>query len=253
MKYQTIVADPPWRFDNRTGKGSPEHSRLFRYNTMSLEEICSLGHRVADLSKSGCHLYLWVPTALLQKGLLTLASWGFPHTTNLYWEKVTKDGAPDRSCMGFYYRNVVEPCLMGALDGKRTNLMNEPNIIRAPKGRHSEKPEAFFDLVQRQSDGPYLELFARKKRDGWDSWGNELKSAVLITTDAMAVQTWREVVADCLTAHGGVAHLREIYETSKFSLKVGCSSARGLQWQAQIRRTLQRHFFPEGNGKWRVA
>jgi N6-adenosine-specific RNA methylase IME4 len=255
MKYRTIVADPPWRFDHRTGKVAPEHQRLFKYPTMSLEEICALGQQISEYRDPGAHLYLWVPTALLSKGLLTMASWGFEHKTNVYWLKVTKAGVPDRSCMGFYYRNVIEPCLFGNMDQVRTRHWNEPNVIMAPRTGHSTKPEAFYRLVERQSEGPYLELFARQERKGWESWGNQVpgRSVVLITTDAGAVQTWRELVADVLLEHGGVAHLRQLYESATFKLKVGRAEAQGHNWRAQIRRTLQRYFFPEGSGTWRAA
>src|SRR5689334_13942200 len=89
-QYGTILADPPWRFTNRTGKMAPEHRRLRRYRTMSLEEILNLA--VAPLAKPKSHLYLWVPNALLAEGLAVMKEWGFAYKTNLIWYKIRKDG-----------------------------------------------------------------------------------------------------------------------------------------------------------------
>src|SRR5712672_2479983 len=89
-KFGTILADPPWRFDNRTGKVAPEHGRLRRYQTMSLEEICDLP--VVEHTAEKSHLYLWVPNALLKEGFAVMESWGFNYKTNLIWYKVRKDG-----------------------------------------------------------------------------------------------------------------------------------------------------------------
>lgn len=84
-KFKTILADPPWQFQNRTGKMAPEHKRLNRYPTMKLEEIKALP--VADIADVGCHLYLWVPNALLPEGLEVMKAWGFQYKTNIVWEK----------------------------------------------------------------------------------------------------------------------------------------------------------------------
>ena len=105
-KFATIYADPPWRFQNRTGKVAPEHHRLNRYPTMDFEEIKSLP--VPSLAEDTAHLYLWVPNALLPDGLEVMSAWGFEYKTNLIWEKVRKDGFPDGRGVGFYFRNVTE-------------------------------------------------------------------------------------------------------------------------------------------------
>ena len=96
-KYRTIYADPPWQFQNRTGKVAPEHKRLNRYGTMTLNEIKQLP--VAEVADEKSHLYLWVPNALLPEGLEVMKAWGFEYKTNIIWEKVRKDGMPksDRS------------------------------------------------------------------------------------------------------------------------------------------------------------
>jgi N6-adenosine-specific RNA methylase IME4 len=103
--FETILADPPWRFSNRTGKMAPEHRRLSRYATMSLEEIMELP--VAQVAATKSHLYLWVPNALLKEGLEVMKRWGFTYKTNIVWYKVRKDGGPDGRGVGFYFRNVT--------------------------------------------------------------------------------------------------------------------------------------------------
>src|SRR3954463_12174851 len=89
-KFGTILADPPWQFENRTGKIAPEHKRLNRYGTMTGPEICALP--VADVAADPSHLYLWVPNALLPLGLQVMDAWGFRYISNIVWEKVRKDG-----------------------------------------------------------------------------------------------------------------------------------------------------------------
>lgn len=105
-QYATILADPPWRFANRTGKMAPEHKRLHRYQTLPTPEICAMP--VARHAASKAHLYLWVPNALLADGLAVMKAWGFEYKTNLVWYKVRKDGGPDGRGVGFYFRNVTE-------------------------------------------------------------------------------------------------------------------------------------------------
>jgi N6-adenosine-specific RNA methylase IME4 len=174
-RYRTVVADPPWRFANRTGKVSPEHRRLRRYRTLSLGEITALP--VGRLAAERGHLYLWVPNALLPEGLEVLRAWGFRYKSNLVWYKVRKDGGPDGRGVGFYFRNVTELLLFG-VRGRNVRTLGpgrrQVNLLAAPKRDHSRKPPAFHDLIERCSPGPYLELFARERRDGWEQWGDEL-------------------------------------------------------------------------------
>ena len=115
-KYNTIYADPPWQFKNRTGKVAPEHKRLTRYETMTIDDIKALP--IADISGEKAHLYLWVPNALLPEGLVVMEAWGFDYKANIVWEKVRKDGKPDGRGVGFYFRNVTELLLFGVVDCK---------------------------------------------------------------------------------------------------------------------------------------
>lgn len=172
-QYSTILADPPWQFQNRTGKVAPEHRRLLRYPTMELKEIMDLP--VSRLAAAKSHLYLWVPNALLMEGLKVMDAWGFTYKTNLVWYKVRKDGGPDGRGVGFYFRNVTELILFGVRGSMRTLQpgRTQVNLFTTRKREHSRKPDEIYDLIEACSPGPYLELFARFRREGWYQWGNE--------------------------------------------------------------------------------
>lgn len=172
-QYATVLADPPWQFQNRTGKVAPEHKRLLRYPTMSVDEICQLP--VPDLTADKAHLYLWVPNALLAEGMQVMQAWGFTYKTNLVWYKVRKDGGPDGRGVGFYFRNVTELILFGVRGSMRTLQpgRTQVNLFSTRKREHSRKPDEIYDLIEECSPGPYLELFARFCRNGWSQWGNE--------------------------------------------------------------------------------
>jgi len=171
--FGTILADPPWRFANRTGKMAPEHRRLSRYATMAPEEILALP--VVELAGRQSHLYLWVPNALISEGLEVMRRWGFTYKTNLVWYKVRKDGGPDGRGVGFYFRNVTELVLFGVRGSLRTLApgRRQTNILRTQKREHSRKPDELYDLIERCSPGPFLELFARHPRPGWSQWGDQ--------------------------------------------------------------------------------
>jgi len=172
-RFSTILADPPWQFLNRTGKMAPEHKRLLRYPTMELEEIRQLP--IGRLAAARSHLYLWVPNALLAEGLEVMRAWGFTYKTNLVWSKIRKDGGPDGRGVGFYFRNVTELILFGVRGSMRTLKpgRTQVNFIATRKREHSRKPDEIYPLIEACSPGPYLELFARFRREGWSQWGNE--------------------------------------------------------------------------------
>lgn len=177
--FGTILADPPWRFINRTGKVAPEHRRLERYETMTTSEIMDVSVReVADVPS---HLYLWVPNALLADGLRVMEAWGFTYKTNLVWHKVRKDGFSDGRGVGFYFRNVTELVLFGVRGSLRTHApgRRQTNLMASRKREHSRKPDDLYPIIEACSPGPYLELFARYPRDGWQTWGRESDPAVV--------------------------------------------------------------------------
>ena len=176
--YSTILIDPPWRFQNRTGKMAPEHKRLRRYATMSFDEIAELP--VARYAKTPSHLYLWCPNALLPEALGIMASWGFKYKSNIVWYKIRKDGGPDGRGVGFYFRNVTELVLFGVRGSLRTLKpgRTQVNILSTRKQEHSRKPQEVYGIIERCSPGPYLELFARERIEGWTQWGDEVDSYV---------------------------------------------------------------------------
>lgn len=173
-RFGTILADPPWRFANRTGKMAPEHRRLSRYGTMDLEEIKALP--VVEVADKPSHLYLWVPNALLKDGLDVMEAWGFEYKTNLIWHKVRKDGGSDGRGVGFYFRNVTEIILFG-VRGKNARTLDpgrsQVNLLATRKREHSRKPDELYKIIEACSPGPRLELFARGGRKGWKAWGNQ--------------------------------------------------------------------------------
>jgi N6-adenosine-specific RNA methylase IME4 len=172
-QYATLLADPPWQFQNRTGKMAPEHKRLLRYPTMELDDIFNLP--ISRLAADRSHLYLWVPNALLAEGLEVMRRWGFKYKSNIVWHKIRKDGGPDGRGVGFYFRNVTELLLFGVRGSMRTLApgRRQVNFLATRKREHSRKPDEIYDLIESCSPGPYLELFARFQRKGWDQWGNE--------------------------------------------------------------------------------
>lgn len=175
-RYGTILIDPPWRFANRTGKMAPEHKRLSRYETMSFEEIAALP--IGDHARVKSHLYMWCPNALLLEGLQIMKGWGFTYKTNIVWYKVRKDGGPDGRGVGFYFRNVTELLLFGTRGKLRTLApgRTQTNIIISRKEEHSKKPELAYDVIEACSPGPFLELFARQRRTGWEWWGDQAET-----------------------------------------------------------------------------
>src|SRR3954466_10413133 len=173
-RFSTILADPPWRFINRTGKMAPEHRRLSRYGTLTVDEIVALP--VGQAAPDRAHLYLWVPNALLPEGLRVMEAWGFRYKSNIVWHKVRKDGGSDGRGVGFYFRNVTELVLFG-VRGKnaptRARGRRQVNLLATRKREHSRNPDEQYGIIESCSPGPYLELFARGTRKGWATWGNQ--------------------------------------------------------------------------------
>lgn len=164
-RYHTVVADPPWSYDNATwGVGAIAGE----YNTMTFADICDLP--VKSWVEKDAHLYLWVTNGkLLDYNYRDLVeAWGFAYKTLLTWRKTRCLG------IGHYFRGETEHvlfCTRGRLPIAPS--LRERNLFEAPRGRHSVKPDAFYDLVERVSPGPYLDVFSRRARLGWHTWGNE--------------------------------------------------------------------------------
>lgn len=161
--FRTIVADPPWRFEQDWGDGLAED----HYQSLATDEICALpiGERAAPDS----HLYLWAPVSKVPDALRVCDAWGFRYLSLLTWVK------PGLG-LGTYWRVSTEHIVFG-VRGKLRTTPNHRNWFEASRREHSRKPEQFYELVEQASPAPFLELFARRDRPGWTSWGNELPSA----------------------------------------------------------------------------
>ncbi len=184
--FEVIVADPPWMYQKRPGlvgggDGAPGIAER-EYSTMTNGEIRDLP--VAQIAAKNAHLFLWVTNPGMFGGRFSdvtperiAAAWGFEYRTMLTWVKTTAAGVPMRGGMGWYFRGATEHVLY-ATRGKVgiPAAIREPNVLLAPRGRHSEKPAAFMELVERVTTGERLEMFARSRRAGWSSWGNEVAS-----------------------------------------------------------------------------
>lgn len=170
MRYRTICADPPWTYSTArivtTGKQRRAEA-MAHYSTMTLPDICALP--VADIAEDDAHLYLWTTCPLLREAFDVVEAWGFTYRTCITWEKQGTLG------MGFYFRVQTEHVLFATRgDAKIPPSLRERNIFAAPKGRHSEKPDCFYDLVERVSPEPRLEMFSRRSRlSGWDYHGDQ--------------------------------------------------------------------------------
>jgi N6-adenosine-specific RNA methylase IME4 len=160
---------------------------------MAIEDIKALP--VLGLAAPTCHLYLWVPNTLLEWGLETMRAWGFTYKTQLVWYKTRRDGGPDKRGCGFYFRNVTEALLFG-VRGKNARTLpparSQENLLPSRKREHSRKPENFYELIEKCSPGPWVELFARHTRPGWDQWGNECVS-----------RTEEEIFTHCVGSDAG--------------------------------------------------
>ncbi len=177
-KYRTIVADPPWPYDNPSGVqrgykadgttdaggGSAE-----RYGAMSVEELCALRPPVED----DAHLYLWTTNSFMVEAHQVARAWGFSVKTICTYGKVQSDGTPSRK-MGYYFRGATEHVLFAVRGSLRLQVSEAQSTLWLwPRLPHSQKPDAFYDLVELCSPGPYLEMFSRRARLGWDTWGDE--------------------------------------------------------------------------------
>jgi N6-adenosine-specific RNA methylase IME4 len=167
--YQVILCDPPWKFEFVT---SARRSIENQYPLMTLEEICAVP--VQSIAAPDCILFLWAPAAKMEEAFQVISSWGFSYRTNAVWVK-------DRLGMGQYFRQQHE-LLLVATKGEIPRPDDEarpPSVIEAPRKRHSEKPEVVYEIIERMC--PRLnrvELFARSKRQAWDSWGNEIENGL---------------------------------------------------------------------------
>lgn len=159
-RYRTIVADPPWHYQDAWCSGAAAH----HYVTMSDDEVKEL--RVSGLADTICHLYLWAGAPKLAVAFEVVTAWGFEFKTLLVWKK-------NKLGLGRYYRSQTEFVLFATKGKAPLQETALPNYFEAPVTKHSEKPDAFYELVERASFGPRIDMYARKQRPGWKSWGAE--------------------------------------------------------------------------------
>lgn len=175
-QYAIILADPPWQYHNKSALGAAER----HYPTMPLKDICALP--VADLCAPDCTLFLWVTFAMLREAFEVMDAWGFTYVTCAFvWLKKNKISEGYRLGLGSWTRANAEFCLFAKKGRPKRQSANVRQVIEAPMTRHSQKPgEARRRIVQLMGDLPRLELFAREKAPGWDVWGNEVQSDILL-------------------------------------------------------------------------
>lgn len=187
IPVRTLEADPPWPFDDALpgGRGASSH-----YACLSIDEIAGFLDRPLELPRYGrttvreilapdAVLFLWRVHARQRDALDVAEAWGFRVLQEVVWEKITADGTGLRMGMGRWLRSCHETALVG-FRGRRPPPRDRGvlDVVRAPRGRHSAKPEAFYELVERVADGPYLSLFARSRRRGWVQHGLELEGGM---------------------------------------------------------------------------
>lgn len=173
-KYRVIYADPPWSYEvySKKGKGrSAEH----HYNTMSKENIQELP--VKGLADDDCVLFLWVTFPCLIEGLELIEKWRFTYKTCAFsWAKKNKSNLGFKIGMGFWTRANIEVCLLATRGSPKRIEETGPSVrqlIVSPIREHSRKPDEAYDRIENLVEGPYIELFARTEREGWDCWGLE--------------------------------------------------------------------------------
>jgi N6-adenosine-specific RNA methylase IME4 len=156
------VADPPWHYDNRAQDVT--HRGRLPYQSMTLDDIRALP--VEEQAEDDAALWLWTTNAHMEFAWDVARGWGFKPKTVLTWAK-------DRMGLGDWLRGQTEHCLLAVRGRPEWRLTNETTLLRARRTEHSRKPDTFYEMVERMSPGPWLELFARRRRFGWDVWGNE--------------------------------------------------------------------------------
>lgn len=165
-KYKTIMADPPWDIQQKGKRGAQVH-----YDLMTLDQIKAMP--VADLAEDNAHCWLWVTNATLRHGYDVLEAWNFAPRSLMTWCK-------QRIGLGNYLRSATEHVLFGTRGKAPVLFRSQPSWMFAPTNGHSVKPREQFAVIERCSPGPYLELFARRPQSGWDAWGNEIESDIVI-------------------------------------------------------------------------
>ncbi len=177
-KYGLIYADPPWIFATYSERGKGRSAEA-HYGCMSVDDLCALP--VADWAAQDCVLLMWATDPLLPTALKVIEAWGFKYkTVGFYWAKLKKS-APRLwiresdffTGLGFWTRANVEPCLLATRGHPKRLGKGVRRLVVAPRREHSRKPDEMYGRIEALAPGPYLEMFARATRPGWDNWGLE--------------------------------------------------------------------------------
>jgi N6-adenosine-specific RNA methylase IME4 len=181
-----VLADPPWPFKVRSPKGEGR-SACRHYSILTIDEIKA--YPVADMAAADCWLFLWTTTPLLPVALDVMTAWGFTYSgTAFCWTKLNPSGAGFHVGMGFTTRKNVEFCLLGRRGHPRILAHDVRELIVSPRREHSRKPDEQYERIERLVAGPYLELFARERRPGWTSLGDELDHFRAHDSDTPAIE-----------------------------------------------------------------
>jgi len=180
-RYSVIYADPAWDYGKMKPRkhlhkgGNPQS----HYDTMSIDKICQMP--IGQIADDCSCLFMWVTNPKLRLGFDVMDAWGFKYQTTLTWVKIDSKGKPINQGMGFYFRGATEHILFGTKGGYKIDAAKRlPNVIHAKRRGHSRKPIEAYQLIEKVTTGNRIELFARDKREGWDSWGNQIKSEGLL-------------------------------------------------------------------------
>jgi site-specific DNA-methyltransferase (adenine-specific) len=176
QKYNIIYADPPWRYDNKKVQGGAEK----HYGTMAVEQICDLP--VEDICAKDCTLFLWTTFPQLPEALRVMDRWGFQYKTVAFvWLKQNRKSPGWFYGLGFWTRGNAEICLLGVKGRPKRRSASVHQFIISPLEAHSKKPdEAREKIVELMGELPRVELFARGRVPGWEAWGNEVESTVIL-------------------------------------------------------------------------
>jgi N6-adenosine-specific RNA methylase IME4 len=193
VKYAVILADCPWPFQDRGSRMAPEYAGQGReyshYETMSIDELCAMGEKVQALAADDAFLFLWAPHSMVldASALLVIQAWGFVPKQEIIWVKTTDDGEKLRFGGGHYTRLCTEPLLLCRRGKAKVVRRDIPNVIFAPRGKHSAKPDASYAMIEQLvglpegTGAPYLELFARRRWSAaWDVWGDEVECTAAV-------------------------------------------------------------------------
>jgi N6-adenosine-specific RNA methylase IME4 len=177
-KYNVIYADPPWYFKNFSEKGTGRNA-IAHYDCMSFQDLENLN--IKKWASKNCVLFLWVTDPILDKAFHLLDKWEFKFkTVGFYWAKLNKNADEKKltkknffTGLGYWTRANPEQCWIATRGSPPRKAKNIPRLVISKRREHSRKPDEIYEYIEKLCDGPYLELFARKNRKGWDTWGNE--------------------------------------------------------------------------------